>query len=107
MGPVQNRGDDRARDDDGIRVRYFHNCNHAPLNRPTAYQDGFSDDENFAEAVFGGYGGVGRGGAGQGGVGCGSTGLEDMNMGVLVIEEPMEVKECTKNILVGNPMTTV
>ncbi len=51
MGPIQNRCNYRARDDDGIRIRYVHNRNHAPLNRPPAYEEDFSDDEDFAEAV--------------------------------------------------------
>lgn len=51
MGPIQNRCDYRARDDNGIHIRYVHNHNHAPLNRPPTYEEDFSDDKDFAEAV--------------------------------------------------------
>jgi hypothetical protein len=73
MGPIRNHRDNDAHDDDGIQVRPILHQRLAPLNRPPVYED-LSDDEDFAEGVFGQNVGVdqrgeGRRGAGRGGAG--------------------------------------
>jgi len=52
MGPNRNHRDNDAHDDDGIRVRPILHRQLAPINRPLVYED-LSDDEDFAEGVFG------------------------------------------------------
>jgi hypothetical protein len=52
MGPNRNHRDNDAHDDDGVRVRPIIHQRLAPINRPPIYED-LSDDEDFAEGVFG------------------------------------------------------
>jgi len=52
MGPNRNHRDNDAHDDDGVRVRPIIHQRLAPINRPPIYGD-LSDDEDFAEGVFG------------------------------------------------------
>jgi hypothetical protein len=73
-GPNQNHRDDDARDDDGIRVRPVHHRRPAPNNRQPIH-DEFSDDEDYAEGVFGRNVGADRRGGGRGGAGRGGAGF--------------------------------
>jgi hypothetical protein len=52
MGPNHNHRDNDAHDGNGIRVRPILHQRLAPINRPPVYED-LSDDEDFAEGVFG------------------------------------------------------
>lgn len=73
IGPNCNHRDNDAHDDDRIRVRPILHRRLAPINRPSIYED-LSDDEDFADGVFGQNVGVdlrGEGcrGASRGGIG--------------------------------------
>ena len=80
IGPNCNHRDDDAHDDDGIRVRPIPHRQLAPINTPPVYED-LSDDEDFAEGLFGQNIGVDRRGEGRKGAGYGGIGFRGYERG--------------------------
>jgi hypothetical protein len=80
IGPNRNHRDDDAHDDDGIQVRSIPHRQLAPINSPPVYED-LSDDEDFAEGVFGQNIGVDRPGEGRRGAVHGGIGFRGYKRG--------------------------
>ncbi|KAF8413550.1 hypothetical protein HHK36_001541 [Tetracentron sinense] len=73
-GSNRNPRNNDGQEDDGIREKPVHQPRLAPNNCPPIYDD-LSEDEDYAEDVFGRNVGSARRGGGHGGVGRGGTGF--------------------------------